>query len=1236
MATLMRQTDWTHTHMGAAERWPQSVRAILRMMLTSRYAMWMGWGPDLPFFYNDAYAQMTLGAKHPWALGRPAQEVWSEIWSDIKPRIDHVLTTGDATWDEGLLLFLERSGYSEETYHTFSYSPLHDDEGRISGLFCVVTEETNRIIGERRLALLRELAAQLSTSKTTEEVFEALQASLQIDSRDLPFTLTYLVDEGGETARLVSSTNITAEDDARPDTLTLDSPLWPIRSVLEGAQAPTVIQLPSGRAWPRGPWEKAPTHAIVMPIAQPAQTRAAGAFIAGLNPFRQLDAEYQSFLGLYVGQLAAGLANAQAYGAERRRAEALAQIDRAKTTFFSNVSHELRTPLTLMLAPVADALTTRDGTLRGDGLELVHRNALRLRKLVNTLLDFSRIEAGRIQAEYTPVDLAALTAELASGFESTITRAGLRLVIDCPTTSEPTYVDRDMWEKIVFNLLSNAFKFTFEGEIAISVGREDERMVLRVRDTGTGIPASELPRIFDRFHRVEGARGRTQEGTGIGLALVNELVRLHGGTIDVVSESGRGTTFTVSLPLGSSHLPGDRIAVGLSLDRTTSGANPFVAEASRWLPEGATESSPDDTAAPLAAEGAEIGTVLVADDNADMRAYLKDLLSTRWTVAVAHDGVEALQIARERRPDVILTDVMMPNLDGFGLLRELRGDPEVRDIPVMMLSARAGEESRVEGFEAGADDYVVKPFTARELVARVQAQMLRARIRALEADQERRLAHVFMYAPVAIAIVRGPTHIFELANPPYLEVVGGRKVVGLPILQALPELEGQEIVGVLDTVYQTGERFVGRSWPIMLDRDGVRQECFFDFVYQPILDDHGRVEGIAAVGFEVTELTTARREADAANRAKDEFLAMLGHELRNPLAPIVTALQLLRLRGIEQGERERAVIERQVRHLVALVDDLLDVSRITRGKIRLRREPLEMYDVFVKAAELASPLLEQHQHDLIVHVPKHGLRVMGDSARLAQVMSNLLTNAAKYTPPGGRIRVDALAADGDVVVRVTDTGIGIDPTMLPRIFDLFTQERQAIDRAEGGLGLGLAIVRSLVALHGGSVAAQSEGRGRGSEFVIRLPRVDANADVSVAADDAMRDRALRVPSRRVLVVDDNEDAAAMLIEVLRDAGHVAEMAHDGPSALRLAATFAPEVALLDIGLPVMDGFELARQFRATPSLAATHLIAVTGYGQEHDRRQSAEAGFDAHLVKPVDIAQLTELVNRSPAKDDQA
>ncbi|HEX7240075.1 MAG TPA: ATP-binding protein, partial [Longimicrobiaceae bacterium] len=514
-----------------------------------------------------------------------------------------------------------------------------------------------------------------------------------------------------------------------------DAP-WPLRRTAEG-ETVTVDDVERRLALAGGTWGDPVRSARVVPIGLAGQSAPAGVLVAGVSPSRGLDEGYASFYELLAGQLSVALGNAQAHEEERRRTEALAELDRAKTAFFSNVSHEFRTPLTLMLAPLEDALG-RPGLapeVRGE-LDVAHRNALRLQKLVNTLLDFSRIEAGRAQAVYEPVELGVFTAELASTFRSAFERAGVRLVVDSPPLAGPVHVDREMWEKTVLNLLSNAFKHTFAGEVAVSLRPVPGAVELEVRDTGEGIPPDELPHVFERFHRVRGTRSRTHEGSGIGLTLVRELVRLHGGEVRAESVVGEGTVFTVSLPTGTAHLPADRLAAagGGSVPR---GGRLFVDEALRWLPAG----GPDPEAAPGAGADTAGGRVLLADDNADMRDYVARLLrEAGWEVEAVPDGVAALAAARERAPDLVLSDVMMPGLDGFGLLRELRASPATATLPVVLLSARAGEESRVEGLDAGADDYLVKPFSARELRARVRVHLELSRLRRDAAERDRRLA----------------------------------------------------------------------------------------------------------------------------------------------------------------------------------------------------------------------------------------------------------------------------------------------------------------------------------------------------------------------------------------------------------------------------------------------------------------------------------------------------------------
>jgi PAS domain S-box-containing protein len=791
-----------------------------------------------------------------------------------------------------------------------------------------------------------------------------------------------------------------------------------------------------------------------------------------------------------------------------------------------------------------------------------------------------------------------------------------------------------MWEKVVLNLLSNAFKFTFEGGVAVAVHERPGAFELSVADTGVGIAAGELPRVFERFHRVEGARSRTHEGSGIGLALVKELVRLHGGDVEVASEPGRGSTFTVTIPRGRAHLPAERVeatpAVPLPAGIL---AVPYVEEAQRWID--------DDAAAGGAKDAARI---LVADDNADMRAYLQRVLGARWTVEAVPDGAAALEAARARPPDLVLTDVMMPRLDGFGLLRALRAEEALREVPVVMLSARAGEEARIEGLQTGADDYLVKPFSARELAARVASQLNLHRARREAHLQKRHLFSLFMQAPTPIAILRGPGHVIELANPPCCAVWGRRHedLIGRPLLDALPELRSQGFHGLLDGVLATGQPYVGREAPAQLDRrgDGRLDTTWFNFVYAPLRDVEGRIDGVLVLAFDVTHETLARREmetlraaAEQASRAKDEFLAMLSHELRNPLAPITTALELMRLRDGEGiVERERAIIDRQVTHLTRLVDDLLDVSRVTRGTVALRRRPLELAQVVAKGIEMASPLLETRQHRLTMDVAAAGLPVHGDEHRLAQVVSNLVANAAKYTPPGGHVTVRAAREGGTVALRVRDDGLGIDAQLLPRVFDLFVQGPRGLDRAHGGLGLGLAIVRSLVELHGGSVEAASEGHGRGSEFTVRLPLLDG-APLGTLTAERASPVTVAHDAPRVLVVDDNRDAANLLAEALGAAGYVTRTAYDAATALEAARSFQPAVALLDLGLPVMDGYELARQIRQTPEAGGIRLVAVTGYGQAAHRDQAREAGFDDHLVKPIDVAAVPGLLQRLVRSD---
>ena len=1260
MGALIRAMDWSATPIGPMESWSPSLRMMVRFLLANRFPLLLWWGPDYISIYNDPYRPI-LGAKHPWALGKPVRECWHEIWHVLQPLIDTPFKGGPSTWNDDIQLEINRHGFLEETHFTIAYSPVPDDTvaGGVGGVLATVHEITEKVVAERRVVALRDLGAGVGEASTAEQACSLAAAALARHAKDVPFALLYLLDDGGRQARLAGAAGFTS-DAPGPQIVDLgDAAADPWR-LAEALRTQAAVVTPLGEhaaAPPPGPWSDPPSKALVLKVPSNKPHEPAGVLVAGVSARLKLDDYYRDFLGLVAAQVASAVARARAYEEERQRAEALAAIDRAKTAFFSNVSHEFRTPLTLMLGPLEDALAKPVGAPSRDDLSVMYRNTLRLLKLVNSLLDFARSEAGRVQASYEPVDLAALTRDLASAFRSAVEKGGVRFEVDCPPLPQPVYVDRSMWEKVVLNLLSNAFKFTLEGVIRIALRRSENGAELSVTDTGVGVPENELPRLFERFHRIEGSRGRTHEGTGIGLALVQDLVSMHGGAVSVTSRLGEGSTFKVTLPLGKEHLPAERINTPVSQASTATGAQPFVEEALRWLPDPRPPAASIDEALVPSAAPATPGParILIADDNADMRDYLSRLLRPQYAVSTAPDGASALRAALESPPDLVLTDAMMPVLDGFGLLRALRADPRTAAIPVIVLSARAGDEARVDGLAAGADDYLVKPFAAKELVARVRVHVENRRLRQAAEAERNRLRSLLSQLPAIVNFLRGPDLVFDFAHPKAIEALGGRDVVGKPLLEAVPEYRDQEFPALLRRVLETGERIDGREkLAYLVDGSGRRQPSYWDFIYLPVRGANDQVEGVMTFDREVTEVVHARQaaeehvqrlaetnlqlaaanreaeaaraEADAASRAKDEFLAMLGHELRNPLAPILTALHLLRLNG--HVTRELDIIERQVGHVVRLVDDLLDVSRITQGKIELRKQRLQADALLARSVEMVAPLLEQRRQKVVTEVQPR-LSLTADEDRLAQVLSNLVTNAAKYSEPESVITLAASREGALVRFRVRDQGSGIAPEMLPRIFDLFWQHQQSLDRSKGGLGLGLAIVQSLVALHGGKVYATSEGLGSGSEFVVELP-ADGDDD-ALAADAApqlgvARATALAV-AERILVVDDNIDAADSLGYTLRKLGYAVEIAYDGPSALALARSFKPSACLLDIGLPVMNGYELAGRLRESADLAAgARIIALTGYGQEADRARSADAGFSAHLVKPVTVDALTSVL----------
>jgi PAS domain S-box-containing protein len=1418
MGERIRTFDWASHPLGPVKRWPQALRTSVSTCLDCAFPIVIWWGSELVILYNDEYRPILGSAKHPAALGACGSKVWPEIWDIIGPMLSRVLERGEATRSRDLLLHIERHGYPEEAYFSFSYSPIRDD-GDICGIFCPVIETTEKVIGERRLCTLRDLAAECNGAESESAAFDTAARVLAANPHDVPFALIYSIAPGESTARLAASAGIEPDTPASPRSIAIgggDVGIWSISAVARTGRPAVVDDL--SRCFehlPTGAWGTPPRTALVLPMLLPGQDQPRAILVAAVSPMRPLDENYRTFFGLMATQLASALADSQALAEERKRAEALAELDRAKTIFFTNVSHEFRTPLTLILGPLEDALAATAESEGRQRLELSLRNARRLQKLVNTLLDFSRIEAGRLEASYQPTDLAALTTELASVFRSAVEMAGLRLIIDCGALNEPVYVDRDMYEKVVLNLLSNAFKFTLEGEIEVALRDAGAVAELSVRDTGTGIAQEQLPQIFERFHRVEGARARTQEGTGIGLALVRELVKLHGGSVGVRSMVGEGTMFVVTIPKGKAHLPADRIAAPRHLAPTSLEVEHFLEEALRWLPD--TVAGPGEngrasvaTGQRPAPAGAPRPRILWADDNADMRQYVRRLLAPLYDVEAVANGMEALAAVGREPPDLVLADVMMPGLDGFGLLQVIRGDERTRTIPVILLSARAGEEAKVEGLTAGADDYLIKPFTARELLAHVGAHLEMARVRRESTESlresEARFRTMADDAPVMVWVTepdgrcsylsrswyaftdqtpgagldfgwmdalhpddrRLAREVFTDANArresfrleyrlrhhdgsyrwaidsavprfspngQFLGYIGSivditehrraQELIGADLdamtllhevgalcarggvsepecLQRLLEvaisLTGADKgtiqlldseSGVLKIAAQRG--FSARFLEFFAEVDGpdaascgvamaLRQRTVVAnvsvspiFAAQtaldvllgegvcavqstPLLSSTGSMLGMVSTHFAQEhqpddrvlrlmdllarqaadylerhhteqELERSREVLREADRRKDEFLATLAHELRNPLAPIRNGLQLIKLSAgdREAVEQVRSMMERQIAHMVRLVDDLLDLSRISRGTIVLKKSRVRLEVILRGALDASRPLMEAAGHRLSVDLPPETILIDADETRLAQVFSNLLNNAAKYTEPGGHIRFSADCQGDEVVITVEDSGVGIPAAMLPRVFEMFTQVDRSLEQSQGGLGIGLSIARQLVEMHAGSIEAHSDGNGLGSRFLVRLP-VAAPLAVAVSGRRDHVDSAAARQSRRILVVDDNIDSASTLSRMLKLMGNVTRTAHDGLQALDAAAEFRPDVMLMDIGMPRLNGYDAAQRIRAEPWGRTVVLVALTGWGQEEDRRRALESGFDHHMTKPVDPAVVEQLL----------
>jgi PAS domain S-box-containing protein len=1130
MGRYIRSMDWSKTPLGPIESWPQSLRTTVSLCLASNFPISLAWGPGHVQIYNDGYWPIC-GGKHPHAMGQDFSECWASAWPAIGEAFESALT-GATSFLEDQRMFLDRNGYLEETFFTFSFSPIRDESGGVGGLFHPVTETTGRMLSERRTRALRDLSARTGKAQTCAEAFHTVAQALAAYDLDLPFVLLYTVEPGAGQASLAASCGLPADSGAAAQLVDLEaSTAWGLARVVASGLP---VQLEASELEDGlsgcGPYPEPPKSALCLPITPPGAERPAAVLVAGLSPRLPFNEVYRGFCEQVAAVLTAALANARAYEEERRRAEMLAELDQAKTVFFSNVSHEFRTPLMLMLGPLEEALGDPDlPPKQRERLDIAQRNSLRLLKLVNILLDFSRIEAGRMQAAFEPLDLAQLTADLASVFRSAVEKAGLELVVDCPQLPEPVFVDRDLWEKIVLNLVSNAFKFTEQGRISVRLGLAGGGVELAVQDTGCGIAADQIGNIFKRFHRIEGTRGRTFEGTGIGLALVHELVKLHGGVVRVASQEGAGSSFTVTIPRGSRHLPAEQIQAQAALAASERRRETYAGEALSWLPDAAGAAGPADAGAGEAASGvSDRPRVLLADDNADMREYVCRILAPHYQVRAVADGEAALRAVHEQAPDLVLSDVMMPRLDGFGLLGALRADPDTRGLPVIFLSARAGDEARVEGLDAGADDYLVKPFSGRELLARVRSnlELTRTRAEAARSKQEA-LGAVSLFEAIRDSEERFRTlanaipQLCWMANADgWITWYNQRWYEFTGTTAADMEGWGWQSVhdpDLLPSVRQRWEASLASGEPFEMElqlrgADGVF--CPFLTRAMPVKDQDGKVTRWFGTNTDIAErklaekmlenlnqeLETRVAERTAELREKDriliqqnrqaalgEMIGNIAHQWRQPLNSLGLMVQQMGL-FYELGLFNATYLNQSVEKCMELIRYMSQTIDDFRHYFRPDREMADF-----KVSETAGKTLEFVRDNFVSQgigieiVVKEDPVIRGYANELAQVLLNIVINAkdalAERRTLEPRITI-AIDSTGDLVeVVVADNAGGIPEEILDKIFDPYFTTKGP----QQGTGLGLYMSKTILEKNmGGRLSARNIGGG--AEFRIEIPR----------------------------------------------------------------------------------------------------------------------------------------------------
>ncbi|KAK9719619.1 hypothetical protein K7432_004685 [Basidiobolus ranarum] len=1219
VSELVELKDWSKTSLGPKETWTESFRWILSLILHSPFPMAVYYGDDNVLVYNQAWSQI-LGNKHPEAFGEPGHKVWAEIWHLIEPMIQRTVKTGEATYLENYLLLLQRAGYEEETWFRFSLSPIFDPNGKVAGVLNTTYEQTQQFIGQRQLNALNEVGKLTRSAQSHLEACYLVTAALKKNDADVPWSMIFYPDQSNGTMNLVASSfgenasycvmnpcipldlaNIPDHPDACPD-------YWPVTKVATSREA-ELTRLPDN------------TRAVFLPlfISRGTEEHFPAVMVCGLHPSRLLDEEYQDFFSHLAAYVTTAIKSGITYEEERNQSERLAELNSSKTAFFQNISHELRTPLTLILSPLEQVLLdkTLSSKVRRDIL-MVQRNSKRLLKLVNTLLEFSKIEAGKSMASFQQTHISQFTRELVASFESTAETLQVDFVLEIPNiiTELPVYVDQDMWEKIILNLVSNAFKFTKSGAVTVGLhpgvlelpnGQAVEAIHLSVVDTGIGISKEDIKYLFNRFYCVRSAEARSYEGTGIGLALVKELVQFHSGVINVESEESVGTTFNVLIPTGSSHILPEYMLKNIEMIpefRTKRTIDLFVDEMQQWAPTtGKVQSQLSlikrEVVSPTGSTTStgnlstiQKSSILLADDNCDMRSYIYSLLEDEFEVLPAVNGLEALEILNSRIPDLILTDVMMPHLDGLGLLKACREDPKTATIPIIFLSARAGPEASAEGVEAGADDYLVKPFSAQELLARVRTNINLSKLRRdLLVQQQLQTESKQMVLNIS-GKIRTRFGMEGILQETADEVRTALNADGLlichsdvnqyeftvkaealhtdsmvrPFLNCTFKYSSDQMVdafrkvtsgsvdlaGLFPPDFSEGCNFIGV--PIILDDEhwgwmAARQRpgLLWNELQYALIEQIATQVGLALshdkLVSEKINQEIQIEAVNAANRAKSVILANTSHEIRTPLNAIIGLVSAFEDTQLTLEQREMLKIMLTASDvLLRVVNDILDMAKLEAGKIKLKPMDFNLPALLQSTIDVFSEQQEEKNLKLTCSCqPNVPDTVIGDSARVQQVLMNLLSNAFKFTDQGQitvlvevvESQTESSILDANRIVlrfKVTDTGIGIAKEAINKhLFRSFHQIDGSMTRKYEGVGLGLAICKELVEIGDGQIGVESTlGEGSSFWFTWHFTTADPNHVIESKYLDAIH-------TRKCLTIcagDAEDTSIAMLIQDL--------------------------------------------------------------------------------------------------------